>query len=212
MLLTFPRRLSPALAGALAVLGAEFFLAVAVVLQYLRTDHDWIATPLSFYLIGPHSGWLIAAYFALAAALLLVGLGFHLDLTPEARSRPALLLFGVSALSVCIVALAHTDLPGSTGLTPEGRLHNAAAILAFVSASLGMLLQAWWLRYDVRWRPRHHPALAWAVLAFAALWVYALLPWLPRGAMQKSVILLIVLWLLMAGRWLTLTWMRKDPA
>ena len=209
--MTFPRRLSPALAGVLAVLGVEFFLITAVALQYLRTDLDWVRAPLSFYLIGPHSSWLIAAYFILAASILLVGLGLQGELGPQARSLPTLLLFALAAVCICTVALAHTDLPGATGLTPEGRLHNTAAILAFVSAALGMLLQAWLLRYDPRWRPRHARALAVAVLTFAVLMVYALRLGLPTGATQKSAILLIVLWLLMAGRWLSLGWKRALP-
>jgi len=199
----------PALAGALAVVGLEFFLAVSVVLQFLRMDYDWLTTPLSFYLLGPHSGWLIAGYFMLAAAIFLVGLGFHLELATAARNRLALGLFALAGISVCVVALAHTDLPGLAHLTPEGELHNATAILAFLSATLGMLLQAWQLRLDPGWRERERKALLLAVLTFAMLWVYALVPGLPRGAAQKFVILLIVLWFLMTGRWLTLTWMRR---
>jgi hypothetical membrane protein len=204
----FSAELVPALAGALAVVGLEFFLGVAVVLQFLRMDHDWVTAPLSFYLLGPDSAWLITAYFVLALAMFLVGLGFHLDLATAARNRLALGLFALAGISVCVVALAHTDLPGVARLTPEGELHNAAAILAFLSASLGMLLQSWQLRLDPRWRERHRKALLLAVLSFAMLWVYALVPGLPRGATEKFVILLIVLWFLMMGRWLTLTWMR----
>ena len=212
MKLSIPPRLRPALAGALAVLGLEFFLIVAVLLQYLRPDHDWITTPLSLYLIGPYSSWLVAGYFALAASIFLVGWGFHLDLAPPVRRRPILGLFGLAAFSVCTVALAHTDLPGVAHLTPQGMLHNTAAIVAFLAAGVGMLLQAWWLRYDARWRARHPTAFVLAVLAFVALWVCALVPWLPRGAAQKFVILLIVLWLLMSARWLTLTWTRGADA
>ncbi|HSN18817.1 MAG TPA: DUF998 domain-containing protein [Gammaproteobacteria bacterium] len=204
-----PAQYIPAIAGVVAVAGLEFFLVVAVTLQYLRPDQDWVTTPLSFYLIGPHSGWLIAAYFALALSIFLVGWGFHMDLLPPLRSRAILALFGIAASGVCTVAVAHTDLPGAGHLTPEGMLHNTAAIVAFAAAGIGMLLQAWWLRYDSRWRDRHRIAFLLAVLAFAALWTYVLLPWLPRGATQKFVILLIVLWLLMAARWLTLTWTRE---
>lgn len=207
--MTFPRRFSPALAGALAVLGVQFFLVVALVLQYLRVDLDWVTAPLSFYLVGPYSAWLITAYFTLAASILLVGLGFHQELSPQARSGLALLLFGLSALCVCTVALAHTDLPGAARFTPQGLLHNSAAILAFVSAASGMLLQAWRLRYDPRWRPRHRRALVLALLTLAVLLAYALQKQLPRGVMQKSAILLIAAWLLMSSRWLSLTWKRS---
>ena len=209
MPITFPRRVSPALTGVLAVLGVQFFLVTAVALQYLRVDLDWVRAPLSFYLIGPHSGWLIAAYFVLAASILLVGLGLQGELTSEARSLLTLPLFAGAAGCICTVALAHTDLPGTGRLTPEGALHNTAAILAFVFASLGMLLQAWRLRYDPRWRARHGRALVVALLAFAVLVVYALHLGLPTGAVQKAAILVIVLWLLMAGRWLGLTWKRS---
>ena len=201
-------RFIPALAGVLAVVGLDLFLAVALLLQYLRSDLDWITAPLSFYLIGPHGGWLVAAYFALALSLLAVGWGLHADLLPAVRSRLALLLFATAAACVCIVALAHTDLPGAGRLTPMGTLHNAAATLAFVTASFAMLLQAWRLRHDPRWRAQHPKAFVLAVLIFAALLAYALFPWLPRGITQKFVILLIVLWLLMSARWLTLTWKR----
>lgn len=212
MALRFSRICSPALAGAVAVVCVEFFLGVAIALQYLRQDLDWIATPLSFYLLGPHSLWLVTAYFGLAAAMLLVGLGFHWDLVPTARSRTALCLFALSGLCVCVVALAHTDLPGAARFTPEGLLHNSAAILAFLSAVLAMLLQAWGLHHDPRWLARQRKAMGLALLSFAALMAYALIHGLPRGATQKFVILLIVLWLLMTGRWLTLTWMRSRDA
>lgn len=209
MKLGVPPRFRPALAGALAVLGLEFFLAVAAVLQYLRADQDWVTAPLSFYLMGPHSAWLIAAYFALALSIALVGWGLYMDLSPPVRHRPTLWLFGIAALCVCTVALAHTDLPGAAHLSPEGMLHNTAAILAFAASGLGMLLQAWWLRYDTRWRMRHRKAFLLAAVTFAALCAYVLFPGLPRGVSQKFVILLIVLWLLMSARWLTLTWTRE---
>jgi len=209
---TFPRRLSPALAGILAVIGLEFFLVTALVMQYLRADLDWVKAPLSYYLIGPHSGWLITAYFFLAASILLVGLGFYRELAPPARSIVAVMLFAAAALCVCIVALAHMDMPGTARFTAEGRLHNAAATLAFACASFGMLLQAWQLRHDPRWRARYPQALVLALLTFALLLAYELLAWLPRGALQKSAILLIVLWLLMTGRWLSLTWMKRLTA
>jgi hypothetical protein len=208
MKLPFSPALLPAVAGALAVLGLEFFLMVSVALQFLRADYDWITTPLSFYLLGPYRVWLIAAYFVLAAAILLVALGFYRDLAPEARSGAPLLLFATAALSVCIVALAHTDTPQGPNPTGHGILHNAAAALAFLSVTVAMLIQSWRLRYDPRWKKHHMKALLLSSATFAALWLYALWGALPRGVTQKFVILLIVLWLLMAGRWLMQTRLR----
>lgn len=202
----------PALAGALAVLGTEFFLLVSVVLQFARADYDWVTTPLSFYLLGPYSGWLIAAYFALAAGIALLGFGFHRDLAPSVHNRAPLVLFLAGALCVCIVALAHTNTHRDPAFTLHGLIHNTAAAFAFLCVTLGMLLQSWRFRADPHWRRHHRRALVLAVITFVALWVYALWHALPTGLAQKSVILLIVLWLLMAGRWLMLTRLREPPA
>jgi hypothetical protein len=210
MRLLFPAAIEPAVAGVLAVLGLAYFFAASVVLQFLRNDYDWIATPISFYLLGPYSGWLIAAYFALAAALLLVGWGLYRDLAADARSAAPLLLFAVGAGALCVVALAHTDTAEGPHPTFHGVLHNLAAALAFLSTTVAMVLQSWRFRHDPRWRRHHLRALALSGAAFVALWVYALWSALPRGASQKAVILLIVLWLLFASRWLILSRLQPE--
>ena len=207
MRLHLPRPLLPALAGAIAMPALAFFFATALLLQFTRVDLDWMAAPISFYLLGPDSGWLVAAYFALALALLLVGLGLHFALAPAARRVLAPVLFAVSAAGVAVVALAHTDTALDPAPTARGFLHNLAAALAFLSACVAMLLQSWAFRRDPRWRPHFRAGFVLAAAAFAALWLYALWGALPRGGAQKSVILLIVLWLLLACRWL----MRMRP-
>jgi hypothetical protein len=189
--------------GVLAMAGLSFFFATALALQVLRADYDWITTPLSFYLLGPDSPWLVAAYFALAAAILAVAVGTYSALESPARSALPLLLFAIGAASVCIVALAHTDTVPGMPPTPHGLLHDLTAALAFLCVSVAMLLQSWRFRLDSRFRSYFPRAFPLAVMAFAALLVYALWGALPRGAAQKFVILLIVLWLMLAARWLT---------
>ena len=192
--------------GVLAMAGLSCFFATALVLQVLRADYDWITTPLSFYLLGPYSGWLVSAYFALAAAILAVAAGAYVALEPPARSALPLLLFAIGAVSVCIVALAHTD-TSAAELTPTGFVHNFAALAAFLCVSVAMLFQSWHFRLDGRWRPHFVRASLLAALNFVSLVIYAM-DVLPRGATQKFVILLIVLWLMLAARWLT----RVQPA
>ncbi len=184
-----------------------FFFAAALALQFMRADLDWLASPISFYLLGPYSGWLVAGYFALAAALLLVGLGLHFAVEPAGRHLLAPVLFAVAAAGVILVALAHTDMLQDPLPTARGFVHNLAAALAFLSACTAMLLQSWSFRNDPRWRPHFRAGFILAAAAFAALWLYALWGGLPRGGAQKFVILLILLWLLLACRWL----MRMRP-
>jgi len=189
--------------GVAAMLGLAFFFITSLALQFARTDLDWYNTHLSFYLLGPYSGWLIGAYSALAAAILCVGVGAYLALDAATRRRLPLILFVVAAASVCVVALAHTDTHETPGPTTHGIVHNVAALAAFLCVTFAMLLQSWGFRGDSRWRRHFTPAFVLAAGAFIALWFYGLWTALPRGASQKFVILLIVLWLMLVSRWLT---------
>ncbi len=210
MRLLFPAALAPAVAGALSVLGLAFFFISALLLQFLRGDYDWVTTPLSFYLLGPYSTWLVVAYFALAASIALVALALWQELVPAARQRAPLLLFLGAALCVCIVALAHTDTPYGPHPTAHGLLHNLAAALAFLGITVGMLLQSWRFRLDPVWQRYHWRALILAAVTFVAFWLYALWRALPRGASEKAVILLVLLWLLFVSRWLMLTRLKTE--
>jgi len=196
---------SPAVLGALALPALMFFLGTSLALQYLRADYDWALAPLSFYLIGPYSGWLIGGFYALAFATLCVASGLHASQASLPLKRVALVLFVVDAIATCMVPLADTDLPGGPSHTVHGMVHYAVSATAFLSVTLAMLVQSWCFREDPYWRRHFRVALALAALSFVMLGTYVLWRGLPRGGAEKAVILLIVLWLLMAGRWLMLT-------
>lgn len=190
--------------GVAAMLGLAYFFVSSLVLQFLRPDYDWVNAPLSFYLVGPDSPWLIAGFFCLALGVFCVGLGLQRGLATPVLRRTALALFMVDAAAICVVALVQTDLPGGPdNPTPHGLVHYVAASIAFLSVTLGMLAQSWRFRDDQYWRGHFRKAFPLAVLTFAGLLIYVLWRELPRGAAEKAVILLIVLWLMLASRWLT---------
>jgi hypothetical protein len=207
------RSLSAALLGALALPALMFFLGTSLAVQYLRVDYDWATAPLSFYLVGPYSGWLVAGFYALALGTLCVALGLHASQAPVPLKRLALVLFVVDAVATCMITMADTDLPGGPPHTFHGMVHYAVAATAFLSVTLAMLVQSRCFRHDPHWRRHFHKAFTLAGLTFGMLCVYVLWRGLPRGASEKAVILLIVLWLLMAGRWLMQTRLTQpDPA
>jgi len=198
-----PRRPPPhsLIVANLSLAGLAVFCVVALAVQWLRVDLFWMKAPLSFYLVGEYGGWLKAAYVGLALALLLVGLQFRHALRPGARSDLAPWLFGTSALAVLITAFAETHLPGTTKTT-AGFVHAVAAPIAFLTVAVGMLLQSWYLRFDPAWRHRFALAFLLALVAFAGLWVHALVREWPRGLTQRGVILVILAWLALAATWL----------
>jgi hypothetical protein len=195
---------SPALIqrlGTMAFAGVLVFIAVATIVQWQRQDLSWFDAPLSFYLIGQWGHALQAAYFVLATSLVLLGWGYYRVLPRSARSSAPWLLFSWAGLSLCVTALAHSNLPGRAP-TFEGWLHGTAAQAAFLCVTVATLLQSWRLRAAPRWRQRFMPAFVLALVGFAGIWVDALWHGMPRGLEQRIVIGLILAWLLLAAYWL----------
>src|SRR5689334_22676257 len=81
------------------------FAVVAVSLQALRTDLDWRQATLSLYLLDRYGGLLRSAYFVLAAALVLLGIGYYRALRPESRSAAPLLLFVIASVGLVVTAV-----------------------------------------------------------------------------------------------------------
>jgi hypothetical protein len=190
--------------GAIALAGIGIFIAIAVAVQCLRTDLDWLDTPLSLYLLDAYGHALQAAYFVLAVALCSLGAGYYLALDRGSRSAAPWLLFACAGIGLCVTALAHSNLPGRAP-TLEGFVHGTAAQTAFLCVTVAMLLQSCRLRVDSRWRPHFPSAFTLALAAYAAIWVDAFWRGMPRGLEQRLVIALILAWLLLAARWLQRT-------
>lgn len=179
-----------------AVLGLVVLFAIsAVAVQVLRGEYDAWHAPLSYYLAGPHSAWLRAAYYGLGTGAALLAVALWRALAPAARYAlvPVLLATGGAALAVT------ATWPGASPGHPVDDLgawiHGMSAIASFLLVGSAMLLQSTALHRDPHWRGLARPLLVLAALAFAGLWTHALWRGLPRGASQKAVIVLYLLWL-----------------
>lgn len=181
--------------------GIALFVLTAVALQFARAELDWIRTPMSFYLLGDEGRWLQAGYVALACAIVALAVGWYRALPDSARSGAPTLLFLLAATGLGVTAFAPT---AQVGLPPTlwNWLHGVAAQTAFLCVTTAMLLQAWRLRIDRRWRRRFVVAFAVALVAFAGVWLLALWRELPRGLAQKVLIAIIVSWLATMSVWL----------
>ncbi|OOG43119.1 hypothetical protein B0E52_09180 [Rhodanobacter sp. C06] len=201
---------TPRIAAAIALAGMLVFLATGIAAQGLRPELDWTRVPNSYYLIGPWGGMVRTGYYAMALALILLGVGAYRTLSPATRSAAPLLLFVAGGIALAVTALAHTD-TWNRPPTLHGYVHGVAAQAAFLCTATAMLLQSWRLRGDAHWRGWFRPAFAWAAMCFVLLWVQAFWRALPRGLSQKLLILLILAWLL-AAAWRLLRGPGRDEA
>jgi len=180
--------------AALACGGVAVFVLICGAVQFLRPDLDWIAAPLSYYLVGPFGAAVVAAYLALSVGLVALGIGFRFSLAAAARSGAPVLLFSVAGAALALTALSEPAKSYGHPMEWEA-IHRLAAMTTFLFVTLAMLLQSFWLRYDPRWRGRFTFAFTLAALTFVALWIYALFHLFPSGISQKTVIALILVWL-----------------
>lgn len=187
-------------AALLAMVALVVFIATALWTQWVRQDLDWVQATLSLYLHGPWGLALRCAYGALALAIMLLAYALHVDSRSPRRSGAAPGLFWAGALGLLGVAIGDSLLPQRAPLLAP-LVHGLAANTAFLCVSVAMLLQSWYLRADPRWSRWAGRAWAWAWLCFVLLWLHVLWRGPPRGAGQKLVIAVLVLWLLaVAGR------------
>ncbi|MFC5741025.1 DUF998 domain-containing protein [Dyella tabacisoli] len=178
----------------LQVLAVIAFALVCGAAQFIRYDLDPIAIPLSAYLDGPGGVYVRSVYYLMTPVLIGFAWAGYQVTSIEKRSALAAVLFVVAGVSLSPVA-ATVSFAGTPHENLARLIHGLAAQTTFLCLSFGMLL------LSARWRrdPRLHQGgplgvvLAW--LATAALWLQILDHRLPRGLVQKLLIVLILLWL-----------------
>ncbi|AZR23630.1 DUF998 domain-containing protein [Xanthomonas vasicola] len=188
-------------AGRTAATAGLAFIGLVLTLQWLRSDLWWVDAQLSAYLHGPYGLLLRTAYCLLAATMAWLALGLYAALAPAARSRTVLGLFWMAGVGLCMVSIGDSWMPE---LAPQAAamVHVLSADMTFLCVIAAVLLQSWYFRRDPLWRA-HFPVaflLGWA--AFAALLFHVTVTSAPLGISQKIAIVLIVVWMVLAGTWL----------
>lgn len=186
--------------GVVALIGVAFITVTCLLVQFLRTDLDWITVSMSIYVKGPYGHWVQASFFAPAPGIAALGIGWYRALDQRARSAFPLILFLVAAAALCITASFIADAT-RWPTTLHGTIHQWAAFGTFTCVTTAALLQSLRLRFDPYWREQFIEATTIASVSVVYFWVYALSP-IPRGVGEKTVITLVLLWLWRASWWL----------
>lgn len=186
--------------GIVALVGVAFITVTCLLVQFLRTDLDWISTSMSIYVKGPYGRWVQASFFAPAPGVAALGIGWYRALDRRARSVFPLILFMVAAAALCITAFFIADAT-RWPTTLHGTIHQWAAFGTFICVTSAALLQSLRLRFDPHWREQFIEATTIASVSVVYFWVYALSP-IPRGIGEKAVIALVLAWLWRASWWL----------
>jgi hypothetical protein len=186
--------------GIVALVGVAFIAVTCLLVQWLRTDLDWITTSMSIYVKGPYGRWVQASFFAPAPGVAALGIGWYRALHRRARSVFPLILFVLAAAALCITAFFIADAT-RWPVTLHGKIHQWAAFGTFICVTTAALQQSLRLRFDPDWRAQFIEATTIASVSVVYFWAYALSP-IPRGLGEKAVIALVLAWLWRASWWL----------
>lgn len=186
--------------GAIALISFMFISVTCVLVQFLRTDLNWVSTGMSIYMMGPYGWWVRASFYAPAPGIVALAAGWYRALDRRARSVIPLILFVIAATALCIVASFDPDTT-RWPVTLHGTIHQWAAFATFLCITTAALPQSLRFRFDARSREQFIEATAIASVSVVYFWVYALTP-IPRGLGEKAVIALVLAWLWRAAWWL----------
>lgn len=180
------------------------YVAIDVVLVFLRPEFSVLHNAESDYGSAGHYGWLMNANFLLRCALSLMVVKALVLVAPD-RLRTGLGWLVVWAVSSGLLAFFPDDPVGTPTRGLAAKLHVALALVAFASVIIGTLRVSRRLRREDTWRPVA-PALsvlAWAAFAPIVLLVGTRFRATSLGGFWEKVFLAIELaWFLLAALWI----------
>jgi hypothetical protein len=199
-----PTRSIPFSSGKWTQVGLFCSAAALVALHLLQPDRAPAASPIGTYALGEGGLVTILAYLALALALASAAIGGLQVLPAGAPRLLAALCLGLGALGTLVSGIFPSDgsVPPTAPGSPDGWIHLVASLSAAPFYLLGPLAFTLGTRGDPRWDGIRRPMVAvatglGAALAFLGLGAVGMRL---TGAAERSLVALLLLWLLLAGR------------
>ena len=154
-----------------ALCGFLGFSLFVLALHVVRPELQITTVAVSYYVHGPHGGWLTVALVCLGLGSL--ALTLLLRRTLHVRGA-GLVRWSVGLWSICVLLAAAfpADPSGrwSEPPAPAGLIHGVAALVGFLALPLAALALAWGLGGDPDWREAGKHLLLTSALVAARLW------------------------------------------
>jgi hypothetical membrane protein len=193
-----------------AITGVVVYVAVDVLLRFLRPQYSLLYNAESDYGRGPWF-WVMDANFLLRCALSLAAAGaLGQAVRPDGRARGGRVLLVIWAVCSGLLAFFADDVEGQP-VTGSGIMHLALAFVAFVCVTVGTILISGSLRSDPAWRAAGTALLIISVLGAAAFFLLASTAGhshAPGGLYERIFLGLELLWIALASYEAT----RRGPA
>jgi hypothetical membrane protein len=187
--------------GWLALGGVVVYVAIDVLLKFLRPGYSLLYNAESDYGRGPWY-WVMDLNFLLRCALsLAVVVAVRRTARLDDRGRGGLVLIAIWAACSGLLAF-FADNPEGTPVTASGVVHLALAFIAFACVTVGTILVSSSLRSDPSWQPTATRLLALSIAGAAAVVLLMTATGhkhQPGGLYERTFLGIELLWLALAA-------------
>jgi hypothetical membrane protein len=194
-------RLRPASLAGLALAGVIVYVAIDVLLRFLRPGYSLLYNAESDYGRGAWY-WVMDLNFLLRCGLsLAIAAALRRAASADGRLRGGLALIAVWAACSGLLAFFADD-PRGQPLTGSGVIHLLLALIAFPCVTVGTILVSSSLMADPAWRQAGRALLAVSAAGAAALLLLASAaghPHAPGGLYERIFLGLELLWIAVAA-------------
>ena len=210
------RGVSPRQVAAAAVIGVGVYVAVDIVLVFLRPQFSVLHNAESDYGSAGRWGWVMNVNFMLRCALSLAVVFALSRVVTAPRIRPALWLLGTWAVASGLLAFFPDDPVGTKTVGASAKLHLLFAFIAFGCVLVGTIWASGVLRRVDGWAPVSTVlrVLSWiAIVPILALGRVHLHPHSLGGLWEKVFLGIELAWFLIVAAWIAWGQQRdEEPA
>ena len=177
-----------------------YYAGAVLILHVLRTDFDPSYRYLSEYAVGPYGALLTSTFFVLSVGSIALSVGLWRSVASKLRFVPGLLFWLTWACAVFFAGVFTGDLQG-TPHTRIGQIHEQMGMIAFPSATLGVVLISAPLRWEEKWNPVWRAAILISIVVVVSLLVFDRFGQANLGGLDQRIFLAATLiWMSILGR------------
>ncbi len=147
----------------ISLISISYFIAIIVVLHFLRTDLNPISRPTSEYAVGQYGFLMTPAFFGMSVASFSLVIGLNKGMSLQSKSRFGLILLGIWGVGV-LVAMSFPIDPEGTKSTITGMIHRINGPLVFLCLTTGTILVSRSFRRDENWQTLYPFALTLSLI------------------------------------------------